>query len=104
MCQEGKLPIFEPNLDTMMAKVSGRNLSFTYNISIALQHVDIVFLALPTPTKMTGENAGKAYDLSATETAIREIVKYYNENPKHLNDKVILVEKSTVPIGTAQMI
>ena len=57
---------------------------------------------MPTPTKTFGHNKGKAYDLSYTEVAIRDIVKYYNEHP--MKNRVILVEKSTVPIGTAQMI
>ena len=98
------MPIFEPNLDQMMKKVIGKNLEFTDDINIALEHPDILFLALPTPTKTEGENAGKAYDLFATETAIRNIVKFYNRNPSKLSNKMILVEKSTVPIGTSKMI
>lgn len=61
-------------------------------------------LALPTPTKTFGENSGMAYDLSYTETAIDSIITYFNENPEKMSDNVIIVEKSTVPIGTARMI
>jgi len=68
----------------------------------ALVGTQVIFLALPTPTKNFGEKKGKAYDLSYTENAIRTIVRYYNEHP--MLDNVILVEKSTVPIGTAKMI
>lgn len=50
----------------MMKKVNGKNLEFTDDIKIALDHPDVIFLALPTPTKTSGENAGKAYDLAAT--------------------------------------
>ena len=49
-----------------MKKVYQNNLDFTDDISVALDKPDVVFLALPTPTKTVGENAGKAYDLSAT--------------------------------------
>ena len=44
----------------------------------ALVGTQVIFLALPTPTKNFGEEKGKAYDLSYTENAIRTIVKYYN--------------------------
>ena len=45
------MPIFQPNLDQMMKKVNGKNLQFTDEINIALDHPDVLFLALPTPTK-----------------------------------------------------
>lgn len=61
-------------------------------------------LALPTPTKTSGENAGKAYDLSYTEKGLVSILNYYNQNPNRMENKVIIIEKSTVPIGTAKMI
>jgi UDPglucose 6-dehydrogenase len=85
-----------------MAKTNGVNLSFSDQLPHALNNASVIFLALPTPTKNFGEKKGKAYDLSYTEDAIRSIVKYYNEHP--MLDNVILVEKSTVPIGTARMI
>ena len=85
-----------------MQKINGSNLNFTANIQEGLDNASVIFLALPTPTKTFGHNKGKAYDLSYTETAIRDIIKYYNQHP--MREKVILVEKSTVPIGTADMI
>lgn len=85
-----------------MTQINGRNLTFTTDINNGLSEASVVFLALPTPTKTFGYNKGKAYDLSYTEVAIRDIVKYYNQHP--MKNKVILVQKSTVPIGTAQMI
>ena len=85
-----------------MQKTNGINLNFTDYLSDALHGVSVIFLALPTPTKNFGEQKGKAYDLSYTENAIRSIVKFYNEN--QMLNNVILVEKSTVPIGTARMI
>lgn len=85
-----------------MCKTNGVNLSFTDSLEEALSNASVIFLALPTPTKNFGEQKGKAYDLSYTENAIRSLVKYYNEHP--MLNNVILVEKSTVPIGTARMI
>lgn len=61
-----------------MHKTNGVNLSFTVNIHEGLHRASVIFLALPTPTKTFGHNKGKAYDLSYTEIAIRDIVKYYN--------------------------
>jgi len=49
-----------------MANVVDKNLILTTNISLALDNISVIFLALPTPTKTTGENAYKAYDLSYT--------------------------------------
>lgn len=85
-----------------MHKTNGINLHFTDCVSDALHQTSVIFLALPTPTKNFGEQKGKAYDLSYTENAIRSIVRFYNEN--QMLNNVILVEKSTVPIGTARMI
>jgi hypothetical protein len=48
-------------------------------------------LALPTPTKNFGENAGKAYDLSYTEKGITNIVNYYNSNPEKMMKQLIIV-------------
>lgn len=45
-----------------------------------------------------------AYDLSYTETAIDSIINYFNANPERMSNSLIIVEKSTVPIGTARMI
>lgn len=49
-----------------MRKTNHVNLSFTTKMYDALDGVSIIFLALPTPTKMFGEQKGKAYDLSYT--------------------------------------
>lgn len=60
------MPIFEPGLEETMSAVVNKNLILTTNISLALDNISVIFLALPTPTKTTGENAYKAYDLSYT--------------------------------------
>jgi UDPglucose 6-dehydrogenase len=78
MCKDNKPHIFEHGLEEVMQQTNGKNLSFTTNIHDALGEASVIFLALPTPTKTFGHNKGKAYDLSYTEIAIRDIVKYYN--------------------------
>ena len=98
------MPIFEPLLEETMAKVHKKNLNFTTDIGEALTNASVVFLSLPTPTKTWGENAGKAYDLSYTEKGITSIIEFYNQNPDKMSDNVVIVEKSTVPIGTATML
>jgi UDPglucose 6-dehydrogenase len=60
------MPIFEPHLEEIVGKVHKKNLEFSTSKEDALDHTSVIFLALPTPTKTTGENAGKAYDLSYT--------------------------------------
>lgn len=69
-----------------------------------MDNVSVIFLALPTPTKNFGEDIGKAYDLSYTEKAVNNIANYYNKHPEKMKESVILVEKSTVPVGTAKML
>lgn len=98
------MPIFEPNLEETIAKVHKKNLTFSSEIDAALTKTSVIFLALPTPTKTEGENAGKAYDLSYTEKGVNNIIDFYNEHPDKIADRVVIVEKSTVPIGTSQMI
>lgn len=85
-----------------MQKTINNNLRFTTDIAEALDNASVIFLALPTPTKTFGYQQGKAYDLSYTEVGIRSIVKFYNQNG--MKNDVIIVEKSTVPIGTYEML
>lgn len=60
------MPIYEPGLEEMMLQAKNKNLKFSTSIEDALDNTSVIFLALPTPTKNFGENAGKAYDLSYT--------------------------------------
>lgn len=101
-CQKGEPPIYEPGLEEVMQKTINHNLRFTTDIAEALDNASVIFLALPTPTKNFGYQQGKAYDLSYTEVGIRSIVKFYNQNG--MKNDVVVVEKSTVPIGTYEML
>ena len=94
------LPIFEPNLkdiiDVARDGTDGRapNLHFSTDISTAINKADLIFIAVNTPTKTAGWGAGRASDLAYVESAARMIAEVAT------GDKII-VEKSTVPCGTA---
>jgi UDPglucose 6-dehydrogenase len=73
------------------------NLFFSTNIAEAIAKADIILLSVNTPTKTKGIGAGQATNMAALESATRDIA--LNATPR-----AIVVEKSTVPCGTAQMI
>lgn len=88
------LPIFEPGLLDIVKKARGRNLVFSTDVNTAIRDSDILFVSVNTPTKTFGEGAGKAADLQYWEETARNIIKASN------SDKII-VEKSTLPVRTA---
>lgn len=89
----GVIPIFEPGLDVLFERNTkeGR-LQFTTDLNQAVQHAEILFLALPTPP---GEDG--AADLSYVLSAATNIAGL-------LNKYTVLVNKSTVPVGTAEKV
>eukprot|EP00009_Paramoeba_aestuarina_P007376 CAMPEP_0201520572 /NCGR_PEP_ID=MMETSP0161_2-20130828/11906_1 /ASSEMBLY_ACC=CAM_ASM_000251 /TAXON_ID=180227 /ORGANISM="Neoparamoeba aestuarina, Strain SoJaBio B1-5/56/2" /LENGTH=438 /DNA_ID=CAMNT_0047918989 /DNA_START=132 /DNA_END=1448 /DNA_ORIENTATION=+ len=91
------LPIYEPGLDTLIKQVRGRNLFFSTNVKECIAKGDIVFVSVNTSTKEYGLDAGTAYDLTAVEIVAREIAAVEGGNK-------IVVEKSTVPVTTADRI
>lgn len=92
-----KLPIYEPGLDKVVMTCRGKNLFFSTNVDQGIRDADLIFVAVNTPTKKVGLGAGRAADLTYWELAARHIAKVA-ETPK------IVVEKSTVPIKTAEAI
>lgn len=78
-------------------RVRKPNLFFSTDCSTVIAESDLIMLAVNTPTKTSGLGAGHATDLSALESSVREIAECAKPN-------AILVEKSTVPCGTAQLI
>ena len=78
---------------------SGRNLFFSTDIDKAIQECTIIFVSVNTPTKKSGIGAGEAADLTYWELAARRIAAVCNAS----GDKApkIIVEKSTVPVKTA---
>lgn len=92
-----KLPIFEPGLDEVVEKCRGKNLFFSTDVEKHVAEADIVFVSVNTPTKTRGLGAGKAADLTYWESAARMIADVSK------SDKIV-VEKSTVPVKTAEAI
>ncbi|KAJ4805919.1 UDP-glucose 6-dehydrogenase [Rhynchospora pubera] len=92
-----KLPIYEPGLDDVVKACRGRNLFFSTDIEKHVADAEILFLSVNTPTKTSGLGAGKAADLTFWEKAARMIADVSN------SDKIV-VEKSTVPVKTAEAI
>ena len=90
-----ELPIYEPGLDEVVKEARGRNLFFSTEIEKNIDDADIIFVSVNTPTKTYGVGAGKASDLQFLELTARTIIKASN------SDKII-VEKSTLPVRTAE--
>lgn len=110
--QSPHLPVHEPGLDTVVrivrdgaeieneaAPVSRRpqNLFFTCNTTQAIARADIIMMAVNTPTKTFGVGAGRATNMTAFDGAMREVAN-------HAKPGAIIVEKSTVPGGTAERV
>ena len=91
------LPIFEHGLDEIVKESRGKNLFFSTDVDKAIEESEIIFISVNTPTKTYGEGAGKAADLKFVELCARRIAATAK------NDKII-VEKSTIPVRTAEMI
>lgn len=92
-----QLPIYEPGLDEVVREARGRNLFFSTAVKAAIAEADMVFVAVNTPTKTAGIGAGSAADLRHVEAVARMIAEV-TTTPK------IIVEKSTIPVRTADTI
>ena len=90
-----KLPIFEPGLKDIIKKVRGKNLHFNNDVDKAISEADMIFISVNTPIKKSGLGAGYASDLRYVEASARRIA----ENAK---GHTIVVEKSTLPVKTAE--
>jgi UDPglucose 6-dehydrogenase len=91
------LPIYEPGLDDVVKKARGRNLFFSTAVRENIAAADIIFVSVNTPTKTYGVGAGRAADLRYIESVARTIAEVAT-TPK------IIVEKSTIPVKTAETI
>ncbi len=90
-----QLPIFEPGLLDVVKQARGRNLFFSTDIATGIREADIIFVSVNTPTKTFGHGAGMASDLQYWEKTAHEIVA-------HSDRAKIIVEKSTLPVRTAE--
>jgi UDPglucose 6-dehydrogenase len=93
MMRQGKVPIYEPNLDTYFERnISAGRLNFTTSLEEGVDHGNIIFLALPTPPGEDG-SADLSYILNVADQ-LGELMLDYK----------VVVDKSTVPVGTAEKV
>lgn len=92
-----KLPIYEPGLKEVVKEARGRNLFFSTDVDTAIEAADMIFISVNTPTKTYGKGKGQAADLKYVELCARQIARVAT------SDKIV-VEKSTLPVRTAQAI
>ena len=91
------LPIFEPGLCDLIKKYRNKNLFFTSKLKESISDADMIFISVNTPTKTKGVGAGQAIDLKWVESSARQIAEYSKGH-------TIVVEKSTLPVKTAETI
>ena len=90
----GEIPIYEPGLDDLVERnSSGGRLSFTTDLASSVAEADLVFIAVGTPTRRGDGHA----DLTYVYAAARDIAP-------HLRGYTVVVDKSTVPVGTARQV
>jgi len=93
--KSGKIPIYEPGLDLLVDKnVKEGRLSFTGEMAKAVKSASAVFIAVGTPTSRRGDGYA---DLTYIYAATKDIARY-------LDGYTVIVDKSTVPVGTARQV
>lgn len=90
-----EIPVFEPGLKKILSEVRNKNLFFSSDIESSVDESEMIFIAVNTPTKTSGKGKGMAADLSNVISTAREIAKFSKNNK-------IIVEKSTLPVRTAE--
>ncbi len=92
-----QLPIYEPGLDEVVREARGRNLTFSTQVDAAIAEADMIFISVNTPTKTFGIGAGRAANLEFVEKCARQIARVSSGHK-------IVVEKSTLPVRTAEAV
>ena len=91
--KNGEMPIYEPQLDVLFERnIAAKRLSFTTDLATGIKGAEIIFLALPTPPGADG-SADLKYILAVAE-----------DLGKLVTDYKVIVDKSTVPVGTAEKV
>ena len=91
--QAGKIPIYEPGLDTLFERnIKDGRLKFTTSLKEGIKNAEVIFLALPTPPSEDG-SADLSYVLGVAD-----------ELGKIIDNYVVVIDKSTVPVGTAEKV
>ena len=94
MLERGEVPIFEPGLEALMAKnVEAGRLTFTTDLASSIDGAEAVFIAVGTPTRRGDGHADLTYVMAAAE-----------EIASLARDYVVIVTKSTVPVGTNRQV
>lgn len=94
MLNQGKVPIYEPGLEKLLARnVAANRLTFTLDLAQAVAGADAVFIAVGTPTRRGDGHADLTYVMAAAE-----------EIAQAAKDYVVIVTKSTVPVGTNRQV
>lgn len=91
------IPIYEPGLSDIVANTRNKNLFFSTNVDQAIHEAQLIFISVNTPTKTYGSGKGMAADLKYIELCARQIARV-------AKDDKIVVEKSTLPVRTAEAI
>lgn len=91
------LPVYEPGLDEIVKKSRNQNLFFSTEVDKKIEESEIIFISVNTPTKDYGSGLGQAADLRYVEACARRIAEVAKSSK-------IIVEKSTVPVRTAEMV
>ena len=91
------IPVKEPGLKNIISKVRDKNLFITSEVDKYIDECEMIFIAVNTPTKLKGKGKGMASDLTNVISCVKQIAK------SSKTDKII-VEKSTIPVKTANKI
>lgn len=91
------IPVYEPGLGEIVGQSRGKNLFFSTEVDQAIDEAQLIFISVNTPTKTYGSGKGMAADLKYIELCARQIARVSKQ------DKIV-VEKSTLPVRTAQAI
>src|SRR5690606_8691238 len=91
------ITIYEPGLSELVASARNKNLFFSTEVDKAIDEAEMIFISVNTPTKTYGKGKGMASDLKYIELCARQIARVAK------SDKIV-IEKSTLPVRTAQTI
>ena len=104
--KRGEIPIYEPGLEELVAANAARGLlSFTTRIDEAIAHgIDVLFVAVGTPTDGNCGGAHLGYVFAAVEQAARAIAAHSASSASGRDQFTVIVTKSTVPVGTSRKV